>query len=387
MNPIVRTSTPALLRSLGFGAALVSLVGAGALAACGGSDSTTPTASDAGSDGTTPGVDGSNPGTDSSVGGDAAPPVSQACADSAKARCMRNDACSNSTSNKSRYGDEMTCETRVAAQCIKNLGAPGTGATAASVETCGTTTSGESCDQYLGNDPDDTCLPPAGTLAASAACAVSAQCQSTYCAVPAHSTCGVCATVPKAGDPCGTTGECGGRGGLRCVNQVCVIEGAANADCGDGAPCGPSLSCVGAKGATLGKCMAAVVAADSTCDPAHKTGPGCDNDLGLYCDPSTSKCVAYTFANDGQPCGEVAGGLVACTAGTCILASAGDAGLDAGDGGDNTPKSGTCKALALEGSACDTANGPVCEGPAKCIITVDGGTTGTCMLVDPTTCM
>jgi hypothetical protein len=316
-----------------------------------------------------------------------------ACDDSAKARCTQNDKCTNNVANKNKYGDEATCESRLTAQCVKNLGATGTGATPATVESCALAIPMETCSAYLGNDPADTCLPPMGTVANGAACGLSAQCASTYCQIPAHASCGTCADVPKVGDPCGPTGECGARNGLQCVNDTCVAQGALNAPCDKDNPCGPDLTCVGAKAAAKGTCAAPIAMVGAACDPNKATGPGCDLTQGLYCSPATKHCVAVTFASDGQACGEVSGGLVICQAGTCIIPSASaDGGVDAGiddggaEGGTTTPKEGTCKALVLENQPCDTTGGPFCMGPAKCVYASDASTMGTCTLLDPTAC-
>ena len=361
------------------------------LVACSSSSSTIIASNDAGDASMDGASNDAMTGVETGLNVDAGPPsATQACADSAKARCMRSDTCTNGSANDSKYGNEAACETRLAALCVKNLAAMGTGATAGSVETCAGTISAETCDQFLGGDPGDSCLPPVGTVMTGSACGNSAQCQSTYCAIAVGASCGSCATVPALNDACGVTGECGARGGLRCVDNTCITAAAANGTCGKDTPCGPSLSCVIPKAATTGTCVPAVATAGTACDPKRETSAGCDNDLGLYCDPSTSLCVAYTFVADGQPCGVVNDAFVACTAGDCIYPQVAiDAGADAGDGGDagtRTAATGACKANAADGQPCDTSAGPHCEAPAHCAVTTDGGTSGTCVLPDPTTC-
>jgi hypothetical protein len=392
MNAFSRiASTRIAIVTLLFGASAGAL--GSSLAACGGDNAVVGPGPDSGLDANTT-IDANSSGGGEAGGGDgAAPTAMSACADSAIARCAQNDKCTNNVSDKNKYGDETTCVSRLTAQCVKNLGAPGTGATPATVESCAQAIPMEMCSAYLGNDPDDSCLPPMGTVANGSACGLSAQCASTYCQIPAHGSCGVCANVPMAGDACGPTGECGGRGGLVCQNDVCVAQGALNAACDKDNPCGPDLSCVGAKAGTKGACTAPVAMVGATCDPNKLTGPGCDNTLGLYCSPATKQCVAVTFATDGQPCGEVSGGLVICQAGTCIIpAASDDGGLDASlddggaEGGTTATKQGTCKAFAMENQACDTSGGPFCMGPAKCIYASDASTAGTCTLLDPSAC-
>ena len=88
----------------------------------------------------------------------------------------------------------------------------------------------------------------------------------------------------------------------------------------------------------------------------------------------TLKCAAQTYANASQPCGGSGGGTVdaVCNAnGSCI------------NPGDGTPA--VCVAAADEGNSCDTAMGPPCLGPTRCV--VSGGTSGTCMALNAMMCM
>ena len=78
---------------------------------------------DSGSDGTTIQNDG---GVEAST-----VTADQACGDLAKARCAKIDSCGGGFGVAVKYGDEATCESRLKAQCIEGLGAPSTGATAA----------------------------------------------------------------------------------------------------------------------------------------------------------------------------------------------------------------------------------------------------------------
>jgi hypothetical protein len=394
MNSLSRVASSRIaIVSLLFGASAGAL--GSSLAACGGDTALIGPGPDSGLDASNAG-DAKSSGGGEAGGGDAgAPTAMSACADSAKARCAQNDKCTNSVADKNKYGDEATCESRLTAQCVKNLGAPGSGATPATVESCAQTIPTETCSAYLGNDPADTCLPPMGTVANGGACGLGAQCVSTYCRIPAHASCGTCDDAPKAGDPCGPTGECGARNGLQCVNDTCIAQGALNAACDKDNPCGPDLTCVGAKAATKGTCTAPVAMVGAACDPNKATGPGCDLTQGLYCKPVMKQCAAVTFATDGQPCGEVSGALVICQAGSCIIPPAGsgsdggiDAGLDDGgaEGGTTAPRQGTCKAFAMDGQSCDTSGGPLCMNPARCVYASDASATGTCTLPDPSAC-
>jgi hypothetical protein len=107
-------------------------------------------------------------------------------------------------------------------------------------------------------------------------------------------------------------------------------------------------------------------------------------------------CASEMIVAGGAECGDVSAGVARCGAnGTCVLmaSDAGgpvDAGPDAGDGGEiadaGLPTRGTCLAAASAGAACDVVNGPACVLPAKCVITTDGGTVGSCAIVDPGSC-
>ena len=75
----------------------------------------------------------------------------------------------------------------------------------------------------------------------------------------------------------------------------------------------------------------------------------------------------------GQTCGNVGGVQTRCAAGaTC----------------NRPPQSqtGTCLAPAADGAACDTAAGPGCLYPAKCVPASSGGTAGTCELPGDPSC-
>jgi hypothetical protein len=369
--------------------------------ACGGSSASPsmPGAEAGGSDGSSVGP---TPDASTEDGGDAAPvnvTAAQACADSARARCQRFDACSNNTYNAIHYGDEPTCESALTSTCLTNLGAPGTGATPATVEACAQAIPGESCADYFGQNPPAACATPVGTIANGSACATSAQCQSTFCAVGASSLCGVCAAVPAVGATCSVAADCGSRGGLTCQNGACAAFVASGGACGKDAPCAPGFSCVGATKTASGTCQADGATVGASCDAKQATGPKCDPDLDLVC--IASMCSAEMIATGSAACGVVSPGTVTrCgAAGVCVLsapdagppsdagAEAGsDGGADAGEVDAGAPMQGTCLPPAIVSGACDTASGPDCMAPAKCVVTTDGGTSGTCQVVDPSAC-
>ena len=54
------------------------------------------------------------------------------------------------------------------------------------------------------------------------------------------------------------------------------------------------------------------------------------------------------------------------------------------NGGNCYTVSGTCKAAAADGAACDTAAGPPCMTPARCV--TSGSTAGTCTVPSGSMC-
>lgn len=343
-------------------------------AGCGGSSSSDDSAS---------GTDG---GSDATTGGDSSPGTSadQACGDLASARCAEIDKCGNGHGVTVKYGDTATCTSRLKNQCLTNLGAPSTGASPTTVEACAQAIPGEDCPTFLGNDAPDPCVPPAGTVAIGGACGVSAQCASTYCLVPVGASCGTCAAVPAAGDSCTASRECGGRGGLICsrISGQCVVGGKQNDTCDDTHPCSAELSCVRTRDddagadagiSVTGTCQPSGATAGAACRTGSVNLPACDKNMYFTCDNKARQCVADSFAAAAAPCGDLDAGVTDCTGGA-LCATSGD-------------KTGTCLAPAADGTACDSANGPTCLPPARCIGTAtDGGVTGTCTLVDPSSC-
>jgi hypothetical protein len=376
------------------------------LAACGGStnDTTPPPSGDAGAAGDAAPIDG---GGGANEGGGTTP-ISVACADQARARCQRLDSCTDNTWVTVHYGDEATCESRLAAQCVSSLGASGQGNSAPNVEACAQSLASVSCADLFDDNPQGPCAAQTGQLANGAACGASGQCQSSYCAIPATATCGTCAAPPKAGDACATTGECGSRGGLTCLSGVCVALGAQGAACDKSTPCGFGLSCVGATKTAQGTCQTAAGTVGAACDPRGQTAARCNGTLDLVCDPASKQCVQESVVAANQPCGALGNGAYArCGAsGVCEVsggggndagagdgggsdAGGGDAGTSdggAGDAGPPPPQAGTCVPAAPDGASCDVANGPPCLPPARCVVSTDGGTAGTCVMPDATTC-
>jgi len=307
---------------------------------------------------------------------------SDPCVDLAKASCAERDTCTNGVANLVRYGDVGTCEARSQLSCAHVLTAPNTGATNATVEACAASYATETCADWLSGAATMACLPQAGSVANGKACAFNSQCASTYCATGRDVACGVCAELPKVGDDCSATGECANRG-LQCVSgtQKCAAPVAKDGACDSDNPCASGLSCVGSKqgqNPTKGACLLAGTMVGAACDPKRQTAARCENALGLVCDGTTNKCVAAAMAAAGEPCGNVSGVRTACKAGGQCVLPAGMSGAQA---------EGTCVAPAADGAACDTNAGPPCLSPAKCVVSADGGTLGTCAVADPSKCL
>ena len=308
-----------------------------------------------------------------------------ACADVATARCTQRSMCTNGTSVTRLYGDMTTCLAREKLACINGLAAKGTGNSPDHVEQCAAALKAESCADYLALVTPAPCIST-GTLTDGTACAFSGQCSSTYCTNTANAACGSCGQPVAANGDCTNGGTCA-RGqacfttpGTMGTMMSCLTPGAAGASCSRSAPCGSGLSCVGATGmgtgGTPGTCMASVSMAGAACDPTLRTAPSCDRTVGLFCNATSKTCTTITYAASGGACGLGSdGNFIDCTGGICFGSVT---------GGPN-PMMGACKADAADGAACDTANGPGCIAPAKCVTTA-GSTAGTCTLADASKC-
>ena len=130
--------------------------------------------------------------------------------------------------------------------------------------------------------------------------------------------------------------------------------------------CPPNYACVrsDAGAASTSTCAPEGNAAGAAC--ANDVGAAqCNGDYGLAC--VKGACASITYAAAGSACGPVDGGAaIRCS-------------------GSGTCTNGACVAAAMEGAACDTANGPACLPQAKCVVS-DGGTGGTCVSLGNTGC-
>jgi hypothetical protein len=326
----------------------------------------------------------SNTTADSGLSGSAA------CMDEANALCALRASCSNDFNITKNWPDMATCVSRTSENCDIALSAPGTAQTPGKIEACAAEYPSEACTDYFDGNPVSSCIPPAGSAATGAACGVSAQCASTYCAIASTAICGTCQPLPVVGATCMVNADCGRD--LACAipanatTGTCAAYVASGGAClTDSMPCQAGLACVGddVTTSTMGTCQALGATVGAPCDGTRKTMPNCNGDDGLACIPTAKgsavgTCQTIVLAAAGSACGDVGAapitGVIDCEAGgECIKAG--------------SATTGTCAAAAADGAACnsDDTIGPPCLTPAKCVPT-GTGTAGTCTLPNPTTC-
>jgi hypothetical protein len=300
------------------------------------------------------------------------------CGRYAQAYCDKRESCTNGSLITRDFGDMTTCVTRETLACTDALAAPRTGQTEALVEQCTTAMPSYACADFMDNNLPETCNP-LGPAAEGEPCTFNAQCSSGYCADDRYSTCGTCAEPPSALSSCAFS-NCGHDQACiwnAVVNNVCEPYVPTGSACGaySNPICEADLTCAGASSATGigGTCEPALETLGMTCG-SQNMGLGCDTTRGLWCTAPPDQgasCGSIVYVGDGMPCGYVSGGVAECTSGTCY-SSGGPYFTYTG-----TTTTGTCKAFAADGAACDTMAGPECLSPARCV-TSGGSTSGTC---------
>ena len=300
--------------------------------------------------------------------GESSAAIDQSCGALAQARCQKRASCSNGTSITRAFGDMNTCLQREQLSCMLGINAPDTGNTTALIDQCTAAYASLSCSDFFDNNPPMACAV-VGPKNAGAPCTFSGQCQTGFCSGDRTVGCGTCGAPPPAGGSCATS-FCGR--GQECVpsTQLCQPFGQAGDSCDAGHPCGADLTCSG----VMGTCQTTSSTVGATCDAKNP----CDGTMGLHCEAMNGNrtCTTTTYAGDGMPCGLVGGGFVGCGAGGSCFTSSGLA---------EQGQSGTCKAAAADGAACDVVLGPNCLTPARCI-TKPGGSSGVCTLPDGKMC-
>jgi hypothetical protein len=293
----------------------------------------------------------------------------QACAQSSQAACSQLMTCSAAGFQK-RWPDLATCETREKLACTDALAAKGTANTPSHTATCATALAMGTCGAFLsGVMPPQQCLSPAGASSDGSPCSFNAQCKSAFCAIAKTSLCGTCQEPPAVGQSCANNG-CGPT--MLCTGTMaCQIPVGVGGACAKASlPCAVELACVGETATAMGSCVTQVATLGAACDHTLRVAANCDTAQGLTCDNTTDQCVMQPIVPAPQQCGFINGVLNACASGAACF-------------GTTTQ---TCVAPAADGTACDTAAGPDCEFPSKCIPPAAGGTAGTCELPGSMSC-
>jgi hypothetical protein len=298
----------------------------------------------------------------------------QACADLGSAVCSKVSECAPTIFTEV-YGDVATCSARSASSCEKALALPDTADTPDFAENCSKAYDSLSCGGALQNTPPVDCTRTQhGTIGDGSPCGAAGECASGVCQIDGTTGCGVCIEPAASGQPCKSTSDC--QAGLVCAlkaappnaTAACIAPVGNGAACSNAAPIVPCQS-----GLICGKnntCIAPL-AAGSACDPAASE---CDALNGYWCTFMGTRCVAVKYATTGQTCGydSTTGDLTVCSGGGAAPGLLG-ACMNITNG------QGTCAAAAADGASCDAAAGPYCTPPALCL-------SGTCTVVDPSTC-
>jgi hypothetical protein len=293
-------------------------------------------------------------------------PVSadRACSEVAAAECAKQDECRHNATLM-YDGDLATCVQVHHDMCMAELASDGTGKSPDIAHECAGALPTMSCQSWLQGAMPSACTP-SGTLDDGEGCAFDTQCSGGFCSVSAGDSCGTCAELPAAGDPCFDAG-CG-------PNMTCAADGTCEPFVAVGGACdktkhgcAPNSWCVIASGAQSGTCQASGMELGAPCDSKKHTAPGCDFNDGLYCSATTQKCVAIDYAEPGAACGpsDHSGSSTWCLAANCIAS--------------------TCVALAKDGEPCDLDSGLNCVSPERCVV-AGSGTSGVCEIPDAASC-
>jgi len=304
-----------------------------------------------------------------------------ACSDFAADKCAKFDACTQGIYNEVHYGALAECVSRETTACLGILAAPDNTATPAGFRQCGLDIMAGTCANFFDvTNTTPACTPQVGSRANGRGCVNDGQCTSTWCYARTGAVCGVCATRPPSGAPCVASVDCGGRGTLCSTAGTCAAVVTEGGSCDASHPCGFALSCVGSTATTSGTCESAGAAVGATCDGKRAKAPLCELDFGFYCPPATDKCAKVTLAMAGQMCGVIASTSDGGALPPLAICSGGSA-CEPGPG-----TTSVCVAAAADGAKCDTATGPPCLDPARCVSKVDASVSGTCAILDTTTC-
>jgi hypothetical protein len=259
------------------------------------------------------------------------------------AYCAQFQACHTLLFDSFLYGTVDACVQAFTPACNAELTAPGTGATSATLASCGQALSPLDCGTAATTWPSQ-CFA-AGSLANGATCQFSSQCRSTYCDLTSPS-CGTCAVRVATGGNCLPADDlrvvsC--KPGLLCTNgDTCEAPLASGASCQKGGgQCDPPLTCL-----QMGSnyvCAQPLAVGASPCDAFFDTCAG-----NAWCDVSSGTCEASTVLSVGTACDTLGD---PCGAGEYCKPT---------DGGTT----GVCAANLPVGSPCGGVD--VCDPPAAC---------------------
>jgi hypothetical protein len=309
----------------------------------------------------------------STSGGDPLTPA-QAARDFANAVCTKIDACS-SFLLELEADDVTTCRSRLSLRYSSAIEASGSGWSPSAMEACARAITASSCDEVLGHNLPNACLPPPGHLATGGACWENAQCSSGHCDLGAAGKCGTCAVrLGAVGAPCYRQDDCEfentcvgssertAQPGALPAQHVrvkragkCTALGASGSRCDRLHPCAPTLRCKPSQPIAIGSPVNAGI-----CGPPDTGGDSCslntcDALAGEQCnDVVNGTCAKIAFASGNQACGTVGGVVTYCSGGGVCRRSTGET-------------TGTCIAPAPDFAPCDLENGPGCLWGATCV--------------------
>ena len=295
--------------------------------------------------------------------------IPSVCPAYATAICNLYASCSNGWYVSAEYGDQAACVASYELSCAERLAAPGTALTTADILSCSQGLPTESCGALYGNNPEEVCAAPAGKTPLNGPCEVAAQCASAYCAIPSNAFCGTCQPTPTTGASCSQFGCPGAAVPGRRADLRPGGSGRRSLQRPQRLPVRPDLPQQGQD-----------LRPDRRRRPAlrlyrqgwprlqRQPGPGLPANRrrrNVRAEGARRRRAAVWHVERQRRGHQLRGPR--------LLSETGRLGV------------GTCLAAAANGEPCDTANGPDCQLPARCIIT-GGGTSGTCALLGSAVC-
>jgi hypothetical protein len=323
--------------------------------------------------------------------------IQQACEVDAQSFCDKRKTCWPEGVSDFRFqrdwGTLQGCIDQRKATCLADLQRKLTALSAGRTMSCAQALTAQSCPDFLAGVALPTSQCPAagpGSTDNGGACAVSAQCRSSYCNRAENEVCGSCADRGGMGTACDQNGDCvssltcliaaGSTVGSCMTPGPAAARGKAGEACGGTlAACEAGLTCVGT--GMMRTCQAQLTMAGAACDASHKMAADCDGALFLSCNRMTNVCERQKLIEGGQPCNDLPDGSF----GVC---KGGAACVRPRDAANNRPAVGTCVADAGEGMPCarTAADGPGCAASLRCVFDAVGAPMGHCHVQDLAAC-